>query len=97
MTRHDIHKKIIEHYGIGLQLEKASEELRELDKEVWIYADKENNRQAVLTEIADVLNCIEQLKLMLDISDAEIEQEQNRKMQRTLNRMSENIGQMEEE
>ena len=86
MTRTEIHKKVIEYYGNTKQIYKAKEELIELRDELITFFAW-GTKEEVKSEMADVLNCIEQLKIMLDISDAEIEQEQDRKMQRTLERM----------
>ena len=86
MNRIDIHKRVIEHYGNIKQIDKAKEELIELRDELITFFAW-GTKEEVKSEMADVLNCIEQLKIMLDISDAEIEQEQDRKMQRTLERM----------
>jgi hypothetical protein len=86
MNRVDIHKQVIERYGSIKQIDKAKEELIELRDELIVFFAW-GTREEVKSEIADVRNCIEQLKLILDISDAETEQEQDRKMKRTVERM----------
>ena len=86
MTREDIHNQVIEKYGVDAQINKATEELGELVDELKaIYIAQ--SHKAVVSEMADVLNCIEQLKIILHISDEELIQEQNFKMNRTLERM----------
>ena len=87
MNRQDIHRRVIRHYGMPAQLEKVSEELRELDKEIWRWLDKEDNKFELLGELADVCNMIEQLAIIFDFKHIEIETEQNRKMLRTIKRL----------
>ena len=88
MNRNDIHRQVIEHFGIPAQLEKMSEELRELDEELWRWMDKEDNKLELLGEFADVLNMCEQFKIIaaeiLKIFTLdEVESAQNFKMFRT--------------
>lgn len=79
--------KIIKHYGEASQHEKASEELRELDKEIWRYMDTGDNATERLSELADVCNMLVQLQIMWDIHGDDLMAEMDRKMQRTLERI----------
>jgi hypothetical protein len=92
VNRQEMHKKVIAHCGFDVQFEKAVEEIKELLEvtEPGVIV----GRGEILTEMADVKNCAEQMFLILqvlqefyDISDTEIEQEQEFKMNRTMNRI----------
>jgi len=63
------------------QIMKAAEECCELAQAVLKSNCKENN-YAIITEIADVLVMIEQIKVIYNFSDEEINDEIDRKLQR---------------
>jgi len=87
MDRIEIHQKVINHFGITLQLKKVVEEIDEL----MIELDKENKSIAAITsELADVCNMTEQLPIIVNkiqelyrIDTKELVEEQNFKMWRT--------------
>ena len=89
MNRIEIHHKVINHFGIRNQLEKAIEEIKELIVEI----DKDyKSITAMTSEIADVKNMSEQLDIITiilqdlnNINEKEVEETQNEKMNRTLN------------
>ena len=63
--RRTILKKAIEQYGIGLQRDKAIEELSELIRALARCDDKEN----IAEEMADVRIMLDQLELIFDNHD----------------------------
>lgn len=75
--------KILNHYGRTHQERKALEELAELQVVITHHATPEE----VKTEIADVLIMAEQIRLMWNISPAEVVAEIDRKVDRTLERI----------
>jgi len=80
-----IYKMVLDFYGEQAQKGKALEELQELQ-----HAIISNDRQNVVEEIADVMNMLESLKLIYDISDYNIQSEMQRKMNRTIDRIKQN-------
>ena len=78
---------IIDHYGSDNQLLKCQEELVELNLEVAKMYLKKGNLAALKSEIADVENMLEQLKIIYNIDSYEIDEIRLFKMQRTLNLM----------
>lgn len=89
MGRAEIHKRVIEHYGEKAQLGKAMEELVELQCELLNYTGLgvRDNRDKILSELADVCNMIEQIAIIFEFMGLEIVTEQNQKMIRTLKRI----------
>ncbi len=85
INRFDIHLKVIEHWGEELQTNKAIEEMNELIFELKKVNKDKNN---IISEMADVLNTLEQQCFIHSISPNDIQAEQDRKMQRTLERIS---------
>ena len=83
MTLNEMYDKALKHYGKFAQIKKAQEECYELH----VALDNTDNRQAILEEVADVLNMIESISLIFGFSQEEIEQEMERKMQRTMERI----------
>lgn len=75
LNKESILKEAIAIYGETLQKTVACEEMAELIKEVVKSIRGANNRKEILEEISDVSICIEQLKLMYKITDAELEDE----------------------
>lgn len=80
--------KVINHYGKESQLKKAIEELKELSIEIEKAIKGEADIEAIMSEMADVINMLEQLKLMYQISADKLQVEINRKMKRTLARIN---------
>lgn len=80
-------EKIANHYGLDHQIRKAKEELQELYTALLDYQlnDSKEKQKAVVTEIADVAIMIEQLKLLMGVSEdveVEIEYKLNRQLKR---------------
>lgn len=75
--------KILNHYGRTHQEKKALEELAELQVAITHHVSAED----VLSEIADVLIMAEQIRLMWNISPAQVVSEIDRKVDRTLERI----------
>lgn len=75
-------RKAISHYGRDCQKFKVIEELGELTVEASRMDSKRYKKANMVTEIADSTIMIEYLKIMNDISDAEIEQEMKYKLAR---------------
>lgn len=75
--------KILNHYGRTHQEWKALEELAELQ----VAITHQGTAEEVKTEIADVLIMAEQIRLMWNISPAEVVAEIDRKVDRTLERI----------
>lgn len=84
-------RPIIEAYGEQMQSVVAMEECSELIKaisKVIRYGDCGKQIIDLTEEIADVLICIEQLKVMYDISDDDIQKIVDEKCKRQLKRMN---------
>lgn len=82
-----VYDKVINHYGKTAQLEKTMEELKELRLEIRRELDGHGNREAILNEMADVCNMLAQLNIIFSISQAELDEVKDFKMERTLNRI----------
>lgn len=85
--------EIIEHYGMTSQLGIATEECAELiqaiskmsrAKDMGKYTEA---RSHLIEEIADVIVCIDQLKIMFNIGDSQISEMVNFKIHRQIERM----------
>jgi len=63
---------VINNLGIKNQLAVATEELLELGKELTKGMRDKVNRMKVTEELADVLICVDQIKMMYGIRDKEI-------------------------
>jgi uncharacterized coiled-coil protein SlyX len=91
----NIYNKVIEHYGVIAQKKKAIEELNELIAEIRKDLDGNYDKQAIISEMADVSNMFEQLLLMYGIVGNDICNEADVKMNRTMLRIEkecESIG-----
>lgn len=80
-------KRIANHYGLKHQICKAKEELQELYTALLDYQEEDSrkNLKAIITEIADVMIMIEQLKLLMGVNEdveVEIEYKLNRQLKR---------------
>ena len=89
MTRQEIHQKVIEHYGELAQINKCQEELRELSDALsnCEFLSGTGTKAGLRSEIADVLNCIHQQIIIHGLEGEEVSEEQDYKMNRTLERM----------
>lgn len=86
-----IYEKAINKNGSMLQKVVCTEELAELIKEIVKDLRGESTKTQILTEIADVSICLEQLQLMFNINDKELEEEINFKLVRLNNRINEEL------
>lgn len=95
VTNKDL-EKIIEHYGAYRQISKAVEELIELSEVLIKDINKaEIDKNRLLEEMADVTIMLEQLKIIYNIRLLDMNDEIDRKVERTLKRVeadSEYIG-----
>lgn len=80
-------EKILSHYGYKAQLLMAIEEMSELTKEICKGFRGQENKQAIIEEIADVSLMLDQLVLLYS-SKEEIEAIKQRKIERTLERIA---------
>ena len=70
MTRDEILKKALQHYGANLQRIVAIEEMSELTKELCKVSRGEENAAHIAEEIADVRIMLDQLEIMFDCAGA---------------------------
>ena len=83
----EVNRAVIEKYGKELQTFVAIEEMAELTKELSKDMRGEKNRDQIIEELADVYICLDQLKIMHDISLNEIVTMMNKKLERTAERL----------
>ena len=84
--------KIIQHYGINKQLKYIHSEYFELDEAIIKYSNVEELRFTkgnIKEEIADIMVMLKQFQYYYDITDEQIEEIMNYKIQRQLDRISE--------
>ena len=85
--------KIIQHYGINKQLKYIHSEYFELDEAIFDYITRDENmykdREHIAEEIADVMVMLKQFQYYYDITDEQIEEIMNFKIDRQLDRISE--------
>lgn len=86
----DTYKKAIKTYGEKAQKLMAIEEMSELTKEICKDFRGKLNREHLIEEVADVTIVIYQLLMMYKISDKEIQQMCERKMERLKERLERN-------
>ena len=70
MTRDEILKKALQHYGANLQLIVAIEEMSELTKELCKVSRGEENIAHIAEEIADVRIMLDQMEILFDCAGA---------------------------
>lgn len=90
MTNQDlikIYKQAIALYGEKAQKLMAIEEMSELTKEICKDFRGKLDREHLIEEMADVLITMEQLMIMYKISDREIQQMYERKIERLRGRL----------
>ena len=83
----DTYKQAIETYGVRPQKLMAIEEMSELTKEICKDFRGKLDREHLVEEVADVLITIDQLMIMYEISDREIQQMYERKIERLKGRL----------
>lgn len=87
VNKGDVHE-IVKHYGAPKQKNKAVEELLELSEVLIKDVNKnDNNLDGIYEEMADVYIMLEQLVDIYDIDLELLQQEVNRKIDRTFRRM----------
>lgn len=82
--------EIAQHYGRDAQLRLAQEECAELIQAINKYYRNGGDwlsRQGLLDEIADVTIMITQMRLLLGLADADLDEAIERKLNRQLGRM----------
>lgn len=75
---------IINHYGADHQKDKLFEEMAELQKEVCKEKDGKGDIPHIAEELADVYIMLQQMQLIYGITDEQIEQVVQEKIERTL-------------
>jgi len=83
----DTYKQAIETYGVRAQKLMAIEEMSELTKEICKDFRGKLDREHLVEEVPDVLITIDQLMIMYEISDREIQQMYERKIERLKGRL----------
>jgi phosphoribosyl-ATP pyrophosphohydrolase len=83
----NIYERAIEHWGKERQIEKTIEELCELQIELEKETRGVGDRQAILSEMADVLNTIEYVLIIKGFTQEEVSYARHLKMQRTMERI----------
>lgn len=68
----EILKQAIETYGDNAQLDMCVEEMSELTKEICKFKRGSINRNGIVEELADVTIMLEQLKIMFSVSEREL-------------------------
>ena len=77
-------QEIIDHYGEDHQKDKALEEMAELQKEILKEKDGKGDIRHIIEELADVNVVLQQIQLVYGITDEQIEQVVQEKIERTL-------------
>lgn len=88
--------KIIQHYGINKQLKYIHSEYFELDEAILKFENTKSYftnhnwyKECIAEEIADVMVMLKQFQYYYEITDEQIEEIMNYKIQRQLDRISE--------
>lgn len=79
-------------FGDNHQMTVATEELAELAQQICKVQRGKFDERHLTEEIADALNCIEQVILLLGISDAAIRRVRSRKKQRLIKTIADTKG-----
>lgn len=80
-------QEIINHYGSDHQKDKLFEEIAELQKEVCKEKDGKGDIQHIAEELADVNIMLQQMQLIYGITDEQIENAVQDKIERTIDRI----------
>ena len=83
-----VNKQAIPHYGILPQSVVCMEEMAELQKEISKFIRGKGNKKHLMEELADVYICLDMLKKMYAVSEAEMEIFLNMKLDRTMARLA---------
>jgi len=83
-------KAIINYYGIFKQLKQFNSEIYELNEAILL--DQKDNKNHIIEELADVMVMIEQLILYYNIDQDDIIKIMEKKIDRQINRISEERG-----
>lgn len=78
----------IKHYGEEMQLVVCMEELSELSQTISKEIRSKGDRNNLVEEMADVIICLENLKQIFAVTNAEIKEWVNFKQERVLQRMN---------
>lgn len=93
LKKYDPNKSVlqaaIELWGEDHQQNKALEEMTELSKEILKFKEGKGDKEALISELADVYITLRQLEMMLDISDYNRDTHINAKMRRLENTIKE--------
>jgi len=83
-----LYLRLLKNNGYRSQFEKLSEECRELSEatDIWLLNQSDEHRKDLVSEIVDVENMIEQIKIMIGVTDSEFNKERNFKLSRTISR-----------
>lgn len=87
MNHYDKIKQIANHYGFRHQGRKLAEECSELSAAMLKYLDGEAGRSAVIEEMADVMIMTQQMRYLMHIDRAELDQTIENKVNRQLERI----------
>jgi hypothetical protein len=68
----EIYKQVINHFGVEHQVKKAIEELEELQVELRLSLTGAGIEDNTKSEMADVYNMLEQLKIIFKFKDSDI-------------------------
>ena len=82
-------ERAIETYGKDMQLNVAVEELSELIKEICKHKRAVDNREAIIEEMADCYIMLDQLQTIFNISEEEICDKMEEKVDRLEQRLDE--------
>lgn len=86
MTRDEILKNALKHYGANMQRIVAIEEMSELIKELCKVSRGEENAAHIAEEIADVRIMLDQMEILFDCRK-QVELMESEKLERLLKRM----------
>lgn len=81
--------KIINTYGLKHQLKYIHSEYFELDEAILNYITRDEDREHIAEEIADVLVMLKQFQYLYEIEDKQIEEIMKYKIDRQLKRIDE--------
>ena len=85
-----LYEALLKTNGFVSQFKKLSEECNELSEatETFLSNQSKENRDAMVSEIVDVENMIEQIKILLSVFQEEFNKERNFKLSRTASRFN---------
>lgn len=86
-----VFKRAIETYGVDSQLNVAIEEFSELIKEICKHKRGADNTGAIVEEMADCYNMLEQMQMIFGLDGAVIEDAKQKKIDRLYRRLEEGV------